>query len=113
MVFSAIEQALVDEHIDLGLIIHENRFTYQQKGLYQVMDLGDYWERTTGSPIPLGGIVANRRLTDAIKNTIDRVIRRRVVFAFANPQSAIDLIRSPPQEMTEKLMYNTIKLYTL
>ena len=62
MVFSEIEDALLDEKIDIGLIIHENRFTYQNKGLKKIIDLGDYWEKQTGCAIPLGGIVANRKL---------------------------------------------------
>ena len=111
MVFSAIEQGLIDQQIDLGLIIHENRFTYQDKGLHKVIDLGDFWERTTGAPIPLGGIVANRRLSSDIKNTINRVIRRSVEFALAHPQSGIDFIRSHAQEMSEDVMYKHIELY--
>lgn len=111
MVFSAIEQALVDGHIDLGLIIHENRFTYQDKGLHKVMDLGDFWERTTGAPIPLGGIVASRRLPDSIKHKVNRVLRKSVEFALANPQSGIDFIRSHAQEMSEEVMYKHIELY--
>src|SRR3546814_763402 len=98
-------------HIGSGRNINRNRFNNQMKELYQVMDLGDYWERTTGSPIPLGGIVANRRLPDAIKHTIDRVIRRSVEFAFANPQSGIDFIHSHAQEMSEEVMYQHIELY--
>src|SRR5690606_10102671 len=111
MVYSAIEQALIDGRIDVGLIIHENRFTYKQKGLHKIVDLGDYWERTTGAPIPLGGIVANRRLPDDIKHKINRVIRRSVEFAFANPQSGIDFIRSHAQEMSDEVMYKHIELY--
>lgn len=111
IVFSAIEQALIDGHIDLGLIIHENRFTYQHKGLHKVIDLGDYWEKTTGSPIPLGGIVVRRGLSDGIKHKIDRVIRKSVEFAFANPQSGVDFVRSHAQEMSEEVMYKHIELY--
>lgn len=111
MVFSGIEQALIDGQIDLGVIIHENRFTYQQKGLHKVMDLGDYWERTTGSPIPLGGIAANRKLPEDVKHKMSRVIRKSVEFAFANPQSGIDFIRSHAQEMSDEVMYKHIELY--
>jgi 1,4-dihydroxy-6-naphthoate synthase len=60
LLFSDIERALLDEEIDLGLIIHENRFTYAAKGLHKVVDLGDYWEKTTTSPIPLGMISSSR-----------------------------------------------------
>ncbi|WP_257669355.1 1,4-dihydroxy-6-naphthoate synthase [Parapedobacter tibetensis] len=111
MLFSDIEQALLNEEIDLGLIIHENRFTYQSKGLHKVIDLGDYWERMTNSPIPLGGIVAKRRLPDDVKRKIDRVIRKSVEYAFANPKSGIDFIRSHAQEMREDVMYKHIELY--
>lgn len=111
MVFSAIEQALLDGAIDLGLIIHENRFTYESKGLHKIVDLGDYWEKATHSPIPLGGIVAKRDLSEETKHKIDRVIRRSVEFALKNPKSGIDFIRSHAQEMSETVMYNHIELY--
>lgn len=111
MLFSSIERALIDNRIDLGLIIHENRFTYQDKGLHKVLDLGNYWEKTTGSPIPLGGIVARRGLPVDITHKLDRIIRKSVEFAFANPQSGIDFIRSHAQEMSEEVMYQHIELY--
>ncbi|GGH01164.1 1,4-dihydroxy-6-naphtoate synthase [Parapedobacter pyrenivorans] len=111
MVFSAIEQALLDGTIDLGLIIHENRFTYESKGLHKIVDLGDYWEKATHSPIPLGGIVAKRDLSEETKHKIDRVIRRSVEFALKNPKSGVDFIRSHAQEMSETVMYNHIELY--
>jgi len=111
MVFSDIEQALLDERIDLGLIIHENRFTYQSKGLHKVVDLGDYWEKMTAAPIPLGGIVIKRQLPDAVKCRVDNVIRKSVEYAFANPKSGIEFIRSHAQEMSEEVMYKHIELY--
>ena len=111
MLFSDIEQALLDEKIDLGLIIHENRFTYQSKGLHKITDLGDYWEKLTNSPIPLGGIVAKRDLPYDVKVKLGRVIRRSVEYAFANPRSGIDFIRSHAQEMSEEVMYKHIELY--
>ena len=111
MLFSDIEQGLLSGEIDLGLIIHENRFTYLDKGLHKVVDLGDYWERTTGGPIPLGGIVVQRQLPEAVKLTLDRVMRRSVEYALANPKSGIDFIRSHAQEMEESVMYQHIELY--
>ncbi len=54
MIFSAIEDALINKETDFGVIIHENRFTYQEKGLYKVKDLGEYWYEKMGLPIPLG-----------------------------------------------------------
>ena len=111
LVFSDIEQSLLDGSIDLGLIIHENRFTYQDKGLHKVVDLGDFWEQTTGSPIPLGGIVVKRSLDPELKLKINRLIRQSVQYAFANPKSGLAYIRSHAQEMEEAVMYKHIELY--
>lgn len=111
MVFSEIEQSLLNDQIDLGLIIHENRFTYMDKGLHKVMDLGNYWEQQTGCAIPLGGIVVNRKLDQETKEKINRVLRKSVEFAFANPKSGLDFIRQHAQEMSEEVMYKHIDLY--
>lgn len=111
MVFSEIERALLDGRIDAGLIIHENRFTYAAKGLHKIIDLGDYWEKETGLPIPLGGIVAKRALPDAVKQKINRVLRRSIEFAFANPGSSMDFVRQHAQEMDEAVMKQHIELY--
>lgn len=111
IVFSEIEGAVLDGRIDVGLIIHENRFTYQDKGLKKIIDLGDYWEKQTGCAIPLGGIVANRRLSLDVQLRINRVLRKSVEFAFANPKSGLEYIRQHAQEMSEEVMYKHIELY--
>ena len=111
LVFSDIENAVLDGRVDVGLIIHENRFTYQDKGLHKIIDLGDYWEKRTGCAIPLGGIVANRNLPLGVQHKINRVIKRSVEFAFANPKSGLEYIRSHAQEMSEEVMYKHIELY--
>lgn len=111
LVFSDIENALLHGKIDLGLIIHENRFTYHEKGLHKVVDLGDYWERSTGSPIPLGGIVVKRSLDLHLKLQINSLVRESVQFAFENPRSSIEYIRSHAQEMEEEVMFKHIDLY--
>ncbi|RWY46240.1 menaquinone biosynthesis family protein [Mucilaginibacter gilvus] len=111
LVFSDIENAVLDGRVDIGLIIHENRFTYQDKGLHKIIDLGDYWEKRTGCAIPLGGIVANRNLPLDVQHKINRVLKRSVDFAFANPKSGLEYIRSHAQEMSEEVMYKHINLY--
>src|SRR6201746_2394095 len=98
LVFSDIENAVLEGRVDVGLIIHENRFTYQDKGLKKIIDLGDYWEQLTGLAIPLGGIVANRKLPLDIQHKINRILRRSVEFAFENPKSGLEFIRSHAQE---------------
>ncbi|GEM62987.1 1,4-dihydroxy-6-naphtoate synthase [Sphingobacterium faecium NBRC 15299] len=111
LVFSEIEGALLAGDIDLGLIIHENRFTYQEKGLFKVVDLGDYWEKTTNCPIPLGGIVVKRSIPGDIKEKLNRILRASVEYAFANPTSGLEFIKSHAQEMSIEVMYKHIDLY--
>jgi len=111
MVFSEIEGSLLNDKIDIGLIIHENRFTYEQKGLHKIIDLGSYWETLTGCAIPLGGIVVNRSLDQEVQKKVNRLVRKSVEYAFANPKSGLDFIKSHAQEMSEEVMYKHIDLY--
>ena len=111
LVFSAIEPALLNEEYDAGLIIHENRFTYEAKGLKKIVDLGEFWESETGAAIPLGGIVIRRSLPDDMKQRVNRVLRRSVEYAFANRAASLPFVREHAQEMSEDVMYRHIDLY--
>ena len=111
LLFSEIENSLLNGKIDLGLIIHENRFTYMDKGLHQIVDLGNYWESLTGCAIPLGGIVINRNLPENVQQKVNRLVRKSVEYAFKNPKSGFDFIRQHAQEMNEAVMYKHIDLY--
>ena len=111
LIFSEIEGAVLEGRFDAGLIIHENRFTYAQKGLKKIIDLGEYWESTTGAAIPLGGIVVDRRLPMEIQQRMDRVMRRSVEFAFARPDASLPFVRAHAQEMSESVMRQHIDLY--
>jgi 1,4-dihydroxy-6-naphthoate synthase len=109
--FSEIEDAVLEEKVHAGLIIHENRFTYEQKGLQKIMDLGEFWEKLSHAPIPLGGIVIKRDLPLDLKQKVDRVIRRSVEFAFNDPKSSLEFVKANAQEMSEEVMYKHIDLY--
>jgi 1,4-dihydroxy-6-naphthoate synthase len=109
--FSAIEATLLDEEYDAGLIIHENRFTYEARGLKKIVDLGEFWEGETGAPIPLGGIVVRRALEDDVKRAVNRVLRRSVEYAFAHRTASLPFVREHAQEMSEEVMYRHIDLY--
>ncbi len=111
MLFSDIEKAIIDGDVDAGLIIHESRFTYEAKGLYKVIDIGEYWENITNTPTPLGGILAKRELGNELIHKINRILKRSVEFAFANPKSSFNFIRQHSQEMSEEVMYKHIELY--
>lgn len=111
MLFSDIEQRLLDGSIDVGLIIHENRFTYKEKGLHKISDLGEFWEHSTNCPIPLGGIVVKRTLPVEVKEALNRLVRESVAYGLAHPKSGLSYIRSHAQEMDEEVMYKHIELY--
>ena len=111
VVFSSIESALLHDEFDAGLIIHENRFTYEARGLKKIIDLGEFWEAETGAPIPLGGIVIRRSLPDAVKQAVNRILRRSVEYAFANRSASVPFVREHAQEMSEEVMYKHIDLY--
>jgi 1,4-dihydroxy-6-naphthoate synthase len=111
IIFSEIEDAVLSGKVDAGVIIHENRFTYEGKGLKKICDLGELWEKETGQPIPLGGIAVKRNLSAAIKEKINRVMRRSVEFALANPASSYDYVKSNAQEMDEEVRRKHITLY--
>ncbi|MFD2598160.1 1,4-dihydroxy-6-naphthoate synthase [Sphingobacterium corticis] len=111
LVFSDIEDAVLSGKVDAGLIIHENRFTYYERGLSKIQDLGEFWEGSTGFPIPLGGIVVRRSLPQEVKLQINQLIAESVRFAFANPKSSAAYVREHAQEMEEAVMYKHIELY--
>jgi 1,4-dihydroxy-6-naphthoate synthase len=111
LLFSEIESALLRGDFDCGVIIHENRFTYEAKGLKKVIDLGEFWERETAAPIPLGGIVINRSLPDEVKHRVNRVVRRSVEYAFAHRSASLPYVRAHAQEMSEEVIYEHIDLY--
>ena len=95
----------------LGVIIHENRFTYQDNGLKKIMDLGNFWEKATGSAIPLGGIVIKRKIATNIQKKIDSLIKKSIEYAFINYPLLNDYIRNNAKEMSEAVMRKHIDLY--
>jgi len=111
-IFNEIEAAVLNEEVDAGVIIHENRFTYQDKGLHKLVDLGDYWETKTQLPIPLGGIIAKRSLDQKIVIEIDNLIQQSVEYAFRhNYEQLSDYVKLHAQEMSERVMRQHIDLY--
>ncbi|HZJ61511.1 MAG TPA: 1,4-dihydroxy-6-naphthoate synthase [Chitinophagaceae bacterium] len=110
MIFSSIEEAVLRGKIDLGVIIHENRFTYQQKGLYKIRDLGEYWEQQMNAPIPLGAIAIKRKL-GAAAGKVNSLIKQSLDFAYSNYPVIADYVKQHSQEMSEDVMRQHIDLY--
>jgi 1,4-dihydroxy-6-naphthoate synthase len=111
VVFSEIEDAILSGKADAGVIIHENRFTYEQKGLKKIADLGELWDNKTNQPIPLGGIVVKRSLADEVQQKINRIMRKSVEYAFENPESSKEYVKQYAQEMDEEVRKKHIALY--
>jgi len=111
VVFNEIEGRLLDNEAVAGVIIHENRFTYESLGLHKIMDLGEAWEKKTGMPIPLGGIFAANRLEDKIKSDIESLITESIHFAYAHPEIVMPYVREYSQAMDEDVMKSHIHLY--
>ncbi len=109
--FSAIEDSVLNNNDSLGVIIHENRFTYEQKGLHKVMDLGEYWENKMHVPIPLGGIAIKRNLDATVINTVNALIKQSLEYAFANYPQVSDYVKQHAQAMEEAVMRKHIDLY--
>jgi 1,4-dihydroxy-6-naphthoate synthase len=111
LVFNEIEEAVLDGTVDAGVIIHENRFTYKQKGLYKLIDLGDYWEKQTKLPIPLGGIVGHRRIEKELVLEVDQLIKRSAEYAFSHYPQLSPYVKIHAQEMSPQVMKQHIDLY--
>jgi len=109
--FSDIEEAILDGEVDAGVIIHENRFTFEKKGLKKIIDLGEDWEEKTNNPIPLGGIVIQRKFDIEIQQKVNRILKRSVEFALANPNSSYRFVKNYAQEMNDEVIQKHIGLY--
>ncbi len=117
--YDQIEQYVLDNTgslenirgVRLGVIIHENRFTYQDKGLVKETDLGNYWETETGLPVPLGGIVMRRDFDNALLKQVDKLIRRSLEHAYTRTGVINEFIRNNAQEMSDEVMKQHIDLY--
>lgn len=111
VLFSEIEDLVCSGKFDAGLIIHENRFTFQKKGLVKVEDLGDFWFNKTNLPIPLGGIAVSRNFSEQEQKKIDHLILKSLKFSLKNKESASKYVKAHAKEMDTKVIQSHINLY--
>lgn len=111
VLFSEIETRVLSGEFTAGLLIHENRFTYHERGLYKIADMGEYWEAATGLPIPLGGIAVKKSLPQRVRETFDRVLARSVAYAFKHPEASAEYVAEHAQEMDPDVRRKHIDLY--
>lgn len=110
-VFDRIMDAVLNEEVDAGVIIHESRFTYKDRGLINLMDLGDYWEQQTNAPIPLGGIIIKRSFDRGVQQKLQRLIKRSIQYSLEKYPEISSYVSSHSQELSEDVMRKHIDLY--
>jgi len=111
MPFNSIIGSVKEGAADAGLIIHESRFTFQRAGLKKVMDLGEWWEKDTGHPVPLGGILGRRGLGADLLRRIEILLRKSVEYAFAHREESVSYIKQHAQELEDEVINRHIDLY--
>lgn len=111
VLFSDIEERVLSGEFDCGLVIHESRFTYRQRGLEKLMDMGDWWEKTSGSAIPLGGICIRRDIPKETSLKVEALIRKSLELSWNNYPELSAFVKNNAQEMEEEVMRKHINLY--
>jgi 1,4-dihydroxy-6-naphthoate synthase len=111
MVFDEVMPAVEDGRVDAGVVIHEGRFTFGERGLSRVLDLGAWWEAHTGLPIPLGAIAIKRSLGEDVARRMNEAIRQSLLFARNEPEAGRDYIRSHAQELSEEVVRTHIETF--
>ncbi len=111
LLFNEIEDQILNGHLDAGVIIHENRFTYQDKGLHKIIDLGHHWEKTTGYAIPLGGIAVRKSLDIELKKEIAQQLKESIEYAYAHESVVMEYVKKHAQTMKPNVMKQHIALY--
>ena len=111
VIFSEIMPRLQVGAANFGVCIHEGRFTWQQQGLGLVEDLGTRWETETQCPLPLGGIVASRRLSADTIAAVQRVIHDSLAFALSNRDAPLPTMRAHAQEFDDRVLMQHVDLY--
>ncbi|MFN8207758.1 MAG: 1,4-dihydroxy-6-naphthoate synthase [Bacteroidales bacterium] len=109
--FSAIEEVVLDNECDAGLLIHETRFTYESRGLKKIVDLGEEWEKKTGLPVPLGGIVVRKSLPAEVKKVLGELLSESVRFALDHPDEPLSYMKQHAQELSGEVIYKHVNLY--
>jgi 1,4-dihydroxy-6-naphthoate synthase len=111
MPFYEIIGAVKEKKVDAGLIIHESRFTYREQGLKEIIDLGDWWEKDTGLPIPLGGIVAKKNIGEKTIKLVESLIKASVEYSLNHKDETMTFIKEHSQEISEEVILKHIDLY--
>ena len=109
--FDEVYRTLVDKSISFGVAIHECRFTYEQDRLHLVEDLGEFWEKETSNPIPLGGIICKNSLGKEVAKQVDSDIRQSIGFAEKNKSDLMKFMKDMAQIKDENVVLSHVQTY--
>lgn len=109
--FNQIEDAILNDEVDAGLIIHETRFTFEKKGLFKIADLGEMWEKVYHLPLPLGVIAVKRSLPYDIKKNMNNLLRKSILYAMKEQTTISKFVTSLAQIQNEEVIRRHILLY--
>lgn len=109
--FSDIEDAVISGKADAGVLIHENRFTFEERGLHKIADLGEIWQKTTKLLIPLGGIAVKRNLEKENIKTLNKLMRQSVEYAERKPKDSLTFIKQHAVNLSDVIIYKHIKTF--
>ncbi|MDD2492135.1 MAG: 1,4-dihydroxy-6-naphthoate synthase [Bacteroidales bacterium] len=111
ILFSKIADSIINGEFDAGVLIHEGRFTFKEKGLHLIMDLGENWHTVSSLPVPLGGIAVSRKIDSETASKIGRVLKRSIQFAMDNPEFSGEYVACHAQEMESSVQKKHIDLF--
>ena len=111
MPFDQIMPAVASGQADAGVIIHEGRFVFEERGFRCVEDLGDWWEKETALPIPLGCIAVKKSLGTERIAEIEQSLKRSIQIAHTDPDSTLDYIQTHAQELDPAVVRQHIQTY--
>jgi 1,4-dihydroxy-6-naphthoate synthase len=111
MLFSDIGRSVLSGECDLGILIHESRFTYAEQGLELVCDLGSWWQKTSDAPIPLGGIAVKQDLGEEFAQKVERVLHRSILYAMKHPEASANYVAAHAQEISEDVLKQHIEMF--
>jgi 1,4-dihydroxy-6-naphthoate synthase len=109
--FDRIFDAIMSGRADAGLIIHEGQLTYAQAGFEKVVDLGEWWKRETGLPLPLGGNVVRKDIPPAVRHDLSEIIRESIDYGLAHREEAVRHSLAYARDMSTKLTGEFISMY--
>ncbi len=109
--FDQIMDAVIARTVDAGLIIHEGQVTYRSLGFHKVVDLGEWWLRETGLPLPLGGNVIRKDLGPELMRQVSHLLRESIRYALAHREEALDYAMQFARNMERRLADRFVGMY--